>query len=206
MFIEWDLDDQRMLNREELAALIAPDGPYAIRVRLRESNALELQQRLLSDLGRVGLLSSMPFTFPVDVILFTADVDGKPKQLDLPVIASEGGVCISGRDAEGNDHTRLVLTESAVDEILRAIPKIEEVQIHTRARDTLRRLQGSASFRSMLQRGLKAPQATTKGSLVQLKVPAEKAVGVQMVGEEVVGLFARNPGPIAVLSQNELKR
>ena len=209
MFIEWDLDDQRMLNREELLALTATDGLYEVRVRLRESNALELQQRLLSDLGRVGLLSNMPFTFPVDVLFFTVDTDGTPEQLDLPVIASEGGVCISGRDANGNDHTRLVLTESAVDEILRAIPKIEEAQINARARDTLKRLQESVSFRSLLQRGLRAPQAIAKGNLtplkVPVKVPADKVDGEQVADEEIVGLIVRNPGQMAALSGIDLK-
>ena len=55
MSIEWDLDDQRMLKRDELVGLIRPEGIYWIGLRLRESNALELQQRMLSDMGRVGL-------------------------------------------------------------------------------------------------------------------------------------------------------
>ncbi len=69
MSITWDLDDKRMLNRAELEALLGPDGPYRIGLRLRESNALELQQRTLSEMGRVGLLSKMPFTFPVEVLI-----------------------------------------------------------------------------------------------------------------------------------------
>jgi hypothetical protein len=205
MSIEWDLDDQRMLKRDELADLIHRQGPYSVGLRLRESNALELQQRMLSDMGRVGLLSNMPFTFPVEVLMFTTDVEGKPTTLDLPITTREGGVCITGRDSDGEDLTRLVLTEDAVDEILSVIPKIEEGQVHVRTRDTLKKLQASASFRSLLQRGLKAPAASRKGNLNQLKVPAEKKEGEEREREEIVGLIARNPGELASLSANDQK-
>lgn len=72
-----------------------------------------------------------------------------------------------------------------------------------RARNTLKRLQASASFRSLLQRGLKVPPATSKGTLAQLKVPAEKKEGQEKQPEEVVGLIARNPGELVSLSANE---
>jgi hypothetical protein len=196
MFIEWDLDDQRMLNRTELAALIGQEGPYSIGLRLRESNVLELQQRLLSDMGRVGLLSTMPFTFPVEVLLFTADTAGNARKIDLPITDADGGVWITGRDGKGNDVSRLVLTEASIDEILSAIQKLEEGQIFVRAKDTLKRLQASASFRSLLQRGLNQPQPTAKGTLAELKVPGVKREGEQKPGEEVVGLVVRNPGEL----------
>ena len=155
-------------------------------------------------MGRVGLVSKMPFTFAVEVVLFTPEADGALKALDLPVTARDGGVCITGRDGKGADLTRLILTEASVDEILRAIPGIEATQIHERARETLKRLQASSSFRSHLQRGLSAPGATPKGSLGQLKVPAEK-VGEEEPRDEIVGLIARNPGELASLSGNDLK-
>lgn len=53
-----------------------------------------------------------------------------------------------------NADTRLILTESSVDEILRVILAIESAQINERARETLKRLQASTSFRSELQRRL----------------------------------------------------
>jgi hypothetical protein len=205
MSVEWDLDDQRMLNRGELTNLIRPEGPYVIGMRLRESNALELQQRLLSDMGRVGLLSKMPFTFPVEVRMFTTDGEGKPKALELPITTRDGGVCITGRDCDGNDVTRLALTEPSVDEILSVIPKLEEAQVHARTKDALKRLQASAAFRSMLQRGLKAPAATAKGTFGPLKVPAAPKEGEEKQTDEVVGLIARNPEEPLALSTNDQK-
>jgi len=114
-------------------------------------------------------------------------------------------VCITGRDGDGNDVTRLALTEPSIDEILNAIPRIEAAQVHARARDALKRLQASTSFRSMLQRGLKAPAATAKGTFGQLKVPAEKKEADEKQAEEVVGLIARNPEEPLALSANDQK-
>ena len=147
----------------------------------------------------------MPFTFPVEILMFTTDDEGKPRALELPVTTRDGGVCITGRDNDGNDFTRLALTEPSLDGIVSVIPKIEETQVHARTRDTLKRLQASTSFRSLLQRGLKAPAATAKGTFAQLKVPAEKKEGDEKQPEEVVGLIARNPGELSVLSANEQK-
>lgn len=204
MSIQWDLDDQRMLNREELTALIGGVGPYAIMLRLRESNALELQQQLLADMGRVGLVSKMPFTFPVEVSFHTTDQAGTTQSLNLPTTSADGGVCITGRDKE-SDLTRLILTESSVDEILSAIPRIKPEEVNERSREALRRLQASSSFRSLLQRGLKSPAATTKGNLTPLKVPGETKDSKGKVLDEIVGLIVRNPGDILSLSANDLK-
>jgi hypothetical protein len=137
--------------------------------------------------------------------MFTTDGEGQPKALELPITTRDGGVCITGRDGAGDDLTRLALTESSVDEILSVIPKMEEGQVPERTRDTLKRLQASASFRSLLQRGLKAPPATTKGALTQLKVPAEKKEGEEKQQDEIVGLIARNPGELGTFSSNDQK-
>lgn len=202
MSISWDLDDQRMLTRDELGALVADAGNYVLSVRLRESNALELQQRMLSEMGRVGLLSKLPFTFPVDVSFHSVEADGALREIELPSTSREGGVCITGRDSK-EDMTRLILTEPAVDEVLRAIASIDPETVHDRSRDALARLKDSASFRTQLQRGLNAPGPTVKGKLQQLKT---LSAAVVKEGEEqkfdIVGLIARNPGEIQTLDKN----
>jgi hypothetical protein len=204
MSIEWDMDDQRMLNRVELTALLQAEGPYAIMIRMRESNALELQQQLLADMGRVGLISKMPFTFPVDVNLCTVDKDGNLQHLDLPITASDGGVCITGREGD-SDRTRLILTEASVDEILSAIPKIKAEDIPERSRETLKRLQASTSFRTLLTRGLDAPAPTVKGVLSHLKVPSAALDEKGGPRDEIVGLIVRNPPDLAKLQGPDLK-
>ena len=52
MSIAWNMDDQRMLTHQEVAALVGAQGVYRIVVRLRESNSIELQQRMLADMER----------------------------------------------------------------------------------------------------------------------------------------------------------
>lgn len=202
MSVEWDLDEQLMLTHEELDSLVAEKGSYAVRCRLRENYALELQQSMLANMGRIGLLSKMPFTFPIEVSMFTIDADEVVKALDLPITAADGGVCITGRDENGEDLTRLILTEASIDEILSAIPKIESQQIHLRARDTLKKLQASLSFRSMLQRGLEVPKAGERGKLKQLKVQAHQLVDGKPV-DEIVGLIARNPEELRPTSNEQ---
>ncbi|MEI9931857.1 MAG: hypothetical protein WDM89_15290 [Rhizomicrobium sp.] len=204
MSITWELDDQRLLKSNEVSSILGAVGPYSLAARLRESNALELQQRMLADMGRVGIVSKMPFTFAVDVSLLTPEADGTLKAVDLPVTSSDRGVCITGRDKKGADLTRLILTESSVDEILRVIPTIEPAQINERARETLKRLQASTSFRSLLQRGLNAPEATPKGNFQPLKVPAKTNDGKEP-NDEIVGLIVRNLGEPTPLSGNDLK-
>jgi hypothetical protein len=121
--ISWNLADVRMLPHGEIEALIAADGAYSTVLRLREARAIEIQQLLLANMGRVGLVTTMPFTFPVTVDVFTLDPEGKFKSLPLPATSRDGGVCITGRGVS-DDKTRLVLTESSVDEILAAVAKI----------------------------------------------------------------------------------
>lgn len=167
----WELEDQRMLNKKELDDLTEPDGPYRVMLRLRDSYALEIQQNLLSHMGRVGTVSKMPFTFPVDVSVSIFGPDGQASPLDLPALSRDGGVCISGRTEDGKDHTRLILTEDAIDEILEAVPTVRPDQVHDKAKDSLVRLQRSSSFKSLLRDGLKAPEATANGGLMSVEVP-----------------------------------
>lgn len=195
MSIVWDLEDQRMLTKAELAALIADHGPYQAKLRLRESNALEIQQDLLSQMGRVGTMSKMPFTFPVDVIVSIFDKEGGVKPLELPITIADGGVCIIGRDQDGNDLPKLILTETAVDEILEAIPLIQAGNVNERSIDALKRLQDSAPFRSELRSGLRAPWAS-QGNLVSVKYPGTILDSKGKPKDETVALIVRNPGKI----------
>jgi hypothetical protein len=206
MSISWDMKDVSMPKHDEISALISPEGKYSIVLRLRESHAIELQQKLLADMGRVGLITHMPFTFSVGVEFLTPDTEGNLKALAMPVTRREGGVCMSGRDKAGKDLTRLILTEAAVDEILTVIAKIDEAQVNERSRPALARLKASGSFQSELQRGLSAPGAGKQGNLVPVRVPAPKVEGQVEVADEIVGIIVRNASTLAKLTTaNDLK-
>jgi hypothetical protein len=190
MWIRWDVKDLRMLLPTEIEAMLSEQGSYQITLRLRESHALELQQRVLSSMGRVGLVTPMPATFPVEVSAYYLDVDGKLQPFKLPITAREGGVCYTGRDANGEENSRLVLTEPAIDELLTTISNIAEETVNAKAHDTLRKLKASTSLARDLQRGLKAP-VSSKSSFQQIKATSMGGDGQAV--EEVVGMVARNP-------------
>jgi hypothetical protein len=74
------------------------------------------------------------------------DDEGKPRALELPIATRDGGVCITGRDSDGNDLTRIALTELSVDEIVSFIPKLEEAQVYARIKDTLKKFRPQRRF------------------------------------------------------------
>ncbi len=190
MWALWDVKDIRTLTPTEIIALLGEAGPYKIVLRLRESPALELQQQLLTDMGRVGLLAQMPATFPVSLSAYYVDTDNALQPLKLPIANVDGGVCYVGRDSQGEEKTTLVLTEPVIDELIKTIEDILEEAIHPKARETLKRLKTSTSFAADLQKGLAAP-ASHKSGYSPIKADGPGPDGQTANG--IVGLIARNP-------------
>jgi hypothetical protein len=192
-WVQWDTKDIRTLLPSEIAALIGDGGAYHLALRLREGQALELQQRVLSSLGRVGLIAVMPATFPVQIAAYSFDAAQTSTRLSLPTLANEGGVCYTGRNAKGEENCRLVLTERAIDELLDAISNLDEASVSPRAVETLKRLKASTSLATELQLGLKVP-ASNKSGFTELKTSATGDQG--QVIEQTIGVIARNPPDI----------
>lgn len=193
MWVRWDVKDIRTLLPSEIAALVGTSGTYKIVLRLRESHALELQQRLLTDMGRVGLVAQMPATFPVGLSANYMATDNRLQAIPLSIASVDGGVCYVGRDSHGNENTRLVLTEPAIDELLTAIQGIVEDAVHSSSRETLKRLKAATSLASDLQKGLPVPASDKSGfSPIQADYIAQD--GQNATG--VVGLIARNPAEL----------
>lgn len=65
VWIKWNAKDLRMMAPNEIADWLKEGGNYKVAARLRESNALEIQQKVLSSMGSIGLLAPMPATFEV---------------------------------------------------------------------------------------------------------------------------------------------
>ena len=65
VWVDWQSNHVIALTSKEVDALICGDGCSMTKVaRLRTANAVSLQQQLLSNLGRVGLVAPIPPTFP----------------------------------------------------------------------------------------------------------------------------------------------
>lgn len=188
LWAQWDVKDIRTLTPGEITQLIGENGSHKTVLRLRESHALELQQRLLTDMGRVGLVAQMPATFPVGFSASYSAADKTVKPYTLPKGSAEGGVCYVGRDGSGNENTKLVLTEPVIDELLSAIAAVAEDQVNPKTLDTFKRLQGPTSLAADLQKGMATP-ANNRTGYTQIKAEISGPDG--QVSNVVVGLIAR---------------
>jgi hypothetical protein len=194
VWVQWDVKDICALRPSEIGDLL-DKGEYVVSHRLRESHALELQQRYLSHVGRVGVVATMPATFPVAVSAHYLGADSQLKAIPLQSADREGGVCFAGRDSGSDESSRLVLTEEVIDELLAAIQGIDENLVHQRARDGMRCIKGSSSLPGDLQRSIEVPSAN-KTKNQPIKVKAKNNEGQEV--EFVVGYATRNPADPAI--------
>jgi len=151
-WIKWNLKHVDTLSWVQLERAIA-DGKLEIFARLRESHALELQQRVLAGLGRVGLVAPMPATFPVHLEAFYCGLDHKPVPLPVDELRT-AAACWVGRDQQGKPVSRLVLTEGACDSLVAALTALQEDLITADARPALQLARTSAELRRKFETGL----------------------------------------------------
>lgn len=189
VFVRWDAKDIVTLTHAQIKELLSADGRYGLHLRLREQHALELQQRLLAEMGRIGLVAHMPGTFPVQVEAHYNSPEGL-KKYDLEVAGREGGVCYVGRDKEGKEQTRLIMTEAAIDELLAKIDTMPPDNVDEKTRPVLAQLQKAKALSSELQRGFPVPRSDKTG-FSPIKVAIPNAGGV--IEQITVGLIGRNP-------------
>jgi len=195
VWIKWNVKDLRMLAPSEIAEWLNEDATYRVVARLRESNALEIQQKVLSSMGRIGLLAPMPATFEVNVRAYYQGADDLPHDYDAPALAKEGGVCFVGRDEEGKENIRLVLTEQAIDDLMAAIGGLDRAAIATAAQRNFDALKASKTFEVDVQRGLHVPN----GSSYKAISCRRESTGDDK-STDVVGTIARNPAQEATLN------
>jgi hypothetical protein len=187
--VRWDPKDLRTLLPAELTAMLAAGGSHVVVGRLRESQALALQQRLLSELGRVGLVAQMPASFSVRVEVSFLDAGDALQRLPLPALERDGGVYYVGRDNRGNSEYRLVLGQNACDELLDAVQGLDPANVHERARPALARLKTSTTLPALLDRGLDAPRPDQL-ALLEIRTETSEVGGQPKV--ETVGLIGRD--------------
>lgn len=151
-WVKWNLKHIDTLAWAQLDRAIA-SGRLEIFARLREAHALELQQRVLSGLGRVGLVAAMPATFPVSLEAFYCGPDHIPVPLLVEELA-RGAVCWVGRDQQGKPVSRLVLTEGACDSLNVAVHELNDQVVAAEARPALQHVRSSQELRRKLETGL----------------------------------------------------
>lgn len=188
--IRWDVKHVHTLSHAELDEMLNLEHPIFDKVaRLRDLHALELQQKLLSSMGRVGLAAPMPATHAVRVEAFTVGADKKLRKLDIASLA-DGGVCFIGRNSDGGKpEEKLVLTELACEDICRAIDQIDPESVNERSKDILIAIQKSNMLLQTLEQGITIGNTNNK-NFVEFKSTA----GITQ------GLITRNRSEIDKIS------
>ena len=165
-WIRWNLKDVKTLSWDELDDLLY-EPERLIRIgRLRELHAIEIQQMLLADLGRIGRPANLPAPFPVDVSLFYVGTDSKAQRLEVEEI--ESAVCYVGRDKKSNPVHRLVLTEQACGHIEQALRDLDPSELHQSAQSALASVKADSNFFDLLERGeIEIPQRERGEKLIR---------------------------------------
>lgn len=186
-WIRWNLKHIETISHAELEALLAAVDGFSVVSRLRESQALELQQKLLSSLGRVGLLSPMPGTFAAKVEVYLPGTDQKLLRVEVPGLAADCGVCFVGRS--GQNDMRLMLCENDCEAICKAIAAFDADRVHPEARELVRSSGETGALLIALEKGIVLPSPQSQ-EFKNIAIKTE-AVGDQPAGERIIGLIRR---------------
>ncbi|MDB5047259.1 MAG: hypothetical protein JWO30_330 [Fibrobacteres bacterium] len=154
-WIKWDLKHVEAISREQIEKYLQEGGPTKVVARLRESSAFELQQKLLANIGRIGLIVPMPATFPVQVEVYYPEVAGTGRQLSVSSLGVDPGVCYVGQN--GQKEMRLTMSEDACEEICERIQDVEPTLVHPSFREKLKALKENGDLLIALERGVRIP-------------------------------------------------
>ncbi|MDO2437486.1 hypothetical protein Q2T43_14870 [Aeromonas veronii] len=175
-WIKWDLKHIETLTHHQLESLLSPAGAFDVVARLRESHALELQQKLLSTLGRIGLVAPLPATFNMRIEAFLPNIDGVLTKANISTL-DDGGVCFIGRDPDGKkSEERLILTENACEAVWTYVSSVDPETIHPRTRALVKNVKFTPDILQTLEQGLTLP--TSASSFKEIMAPSGKTVGI----------------------------
>lgn len=145
-WVKWDLKHIDTISTSQLKNALDINEIEHIG-RLREGHTLELQQKVLSGLGRVGQLATLPGTFAVELEVYYPDTQDNLVRLNLPEL-SDGAVCFVGREGK-----RLVMTEVSSDAVQLAIKQLDESYVSSKALTAFRHVKSSFDLRNLMIRG-----------------------------------------------------
>jgi len=189
-WIKWDMKHVHMLSHAELNNILHPVHPIFEKVaRLRDLHALELQQKLLTSMRRVGLAAPMPATHTVRIEAFSVKRDKTLHKMEIGSLA-DGAVCFIGRTEDGEKHQeKLVLTERACEDICRAIDLVDPETVHDKSKDILKTIQKSNLLLQTLEQGIPITNANNNNF-----------IEFRSSDGAVQGLIARNRKQIETLT------
>ena len=130
VWVDWQRNHLLTLTNKEVSTFLSGDGTSITKVaRLRTANAVSLQQQLLSNLGRVGLVAPIPSTFPVQVAVYYPSPDRVLTSLLIAGKETIDGVCYVGRRSNQKG-AAAPLDSSHRSDFLDALENLTDDQIH----------------------------------------------------------------------------
>ena len=101
VWVNWQPTHLLTLTFEEVRAFLSDSETSVTRLaRLRTTNAVSLQQQLLSSLGRVGVVAPLPSTFPVQVAVYYPSSNDELVRLSVDGEETIDAVCYVGRSGD----------------------------------------------------------------------------------------------------------
>lgn len=202
-WIKWKPRHIETFSNIQLKKMLSKKSPrLEIFARLRESHALELQQKLIANLGRVGLVAPLPATFPVSVEIYYPDLEGSLVSLAIESLTDAGGICYVGRTDDKD--MQLVISESICEDIQTALSKLDIQSVHPTTRPTLEYLINSAEF-TFIGKGINLPKPSS--SEYKDIYTAINATNGDPPKKRVIGLvkFKQNDDLLKITKGNLLK-
>jgi hypothetical protein len=151
-WVKWNLKHIDTVSHSQLEKAYDEEDVRLVG-RLREGHALELQQRVLAGLGRVGQMAALPATFPIELEVFYPDCNGRLKALEVGALA-DGAVCFVGRDQNGDPMLRLVMTEVICDGVVSALASVDQNHVAQQAHLAFNHVRSTTDLRRLMIQGM----------------------------------------------------
>lgn len=177
--IDWDENCPTTWAIDSLDELLGPNGNYTKIRRFRSLYGLQLQQRFISNLGRVGTPATMQATWPVGLSVFYRDTASKAKELISFPIGNTFAACIAGR-GEKEKLENIIIYPEAVRMLCNKILALNDGDMHPLHLSTLKANASDPTFRRMLRGPLKfksdANGTPQEGTLAQIELKSKNPV------------------------------
>lgn len=151
-WIKWDIKGYQTIPTKDVLAGLEGSKGFVRIGRLREVCGIELQQRVLSEIGRIGQTANPPATFQVSIEMYSIPSAGPPQPIDIPGL--KNAVCFVGRDEHAKRVDHLVLTETSCDALRETLLERPKDDIHPSAHASLDALHSDLDFFSLFERGM----------------------------------------------------
>lgn len=174
--ITWPID-----SLDELLGTAGNAGRYSKIRRFRSLYGLQLQQRFIGNLGRVGTPSSMQATWPVGLSVFYRDAASLAHELICFPIEETSAACIAGRSERGKLENIIIYPETVL-KICNRILGLNDGDMLPQYLSQLKVAASDPAFRRILRGPLKfksdASNTPQEGLLVQVELRSKSPIQV----------------------------